>query len=87
MHCVLLYHFNIFLKHGNILLMDTLLKNGIFLLLSKQINQVSYLSNFNIISKFFDTGYVSKEYYCLKLLDVRRECHRSVVVEVSAVLF
>ena len=40
MHCVLLYHFNIFLKHGNILLMDTLLKNGIFLLLSKQINQV-----------------------------------------------
>ena len=45
MHCVLPYHFNVYLKHGNILLMDTtftymLLKKGIFLLLSKEINQV-----------------------------------------------
>ena len=45
MHCVLLYYFDVYLKHGNILLMDTtftytLLKKGIFLLLSKQINQV-----------------------------------------------
>ena len=30
---------------------------------------------------------MSKEYYCIKLFDERHECSRSLVVEVSAVLF